>query len=43
MRKFFAMAKKGEISMKEAKKWTNETPNISSLPERVKKSKKRKR
>lgn len=34
MRKFFAMARKGEISMKKVREWVRETKNIARLPEK---------
>ncbi len=37
MRKFGAMARRGEISKAEFEEWLRETPNVSKLPERVKK------
>ena len=41
VRKFGAMMRRGEISKAEFDKWVKETPNIKSLPERVKRRKKR--
>jgi len=38
MRAFFAKEKEGELPKGTAKKWANETPNISKLPEHVKKA-----
>ncbi len=45
LRKFGAMARRGEISEEEFREWRDATPNISKLPERVgrKTVKKRKR
>lgn len=41
-KKFYAMAKRGEISKKTLEKWEKETGK-KKLPQRVKKSKKRKK
>ncbi|NPV80802.1 MAG: hypothetical protein HPY52_11080 [Firmicutes bacterium] len=41
MRKFAAMAERGEISKREFEEWERHTPSISKLPER--KNRKRKR
>lgn len=38
-RKFLQLADEGKISKKELKQWIRETPDISKLPERVKKRK----
>jgi hypothetical protein len=43
VRKFYALKKKGKMSQSEIDKWTNETPSIKSLPERIGKKKSRKR
>lgn len=40
-RKFFAMESRGEIPKGTAKKWADETKNISTLPERKTKKKKK--
>ena len=42
LRKFGAMASRGEISQAEFKEWIYKTKNIKALPERVKKKKKKK-
>lgn len=41
MRLFFAKEKRGELPKGTAKRWAKHTKNISSLPERKKKSKKK--
>ena len=41
-RKFYAMAKRGEISMRKVKEWEKETGK-KKLPERAKKKKKTKK
>jgi hypothetical protein len=38
MRKFFAMENREELPRGTAEEWAHETPNISKLPEKVKKS-----
>ena len=38
MRAFFAKEKSGELPKGTAKRWAGETPNISALPDRVKKA-----
>ena len=38
MRKFYAMASRGEISKSKADEWSRKTPNIKGLPEKKKKS-----
>jgi len=38
MRAFFAKEKRGELPKGTAERWAEETPNISALPERVKKA-----
>ena len=43
IRKFFQMAKTGELPQAEVEKWVHETHDIKSLPERIGKKKKRKR
>ncbi len=40
MRKFFAMEKRGELPKGTSKRWAHETPNIKSLPEKKKRTKK---
>lgn len=40
--KFGAMVKRGEMSKAKFEEWLHETPNIKSLPKRVKKKKKKK-
>ncbi|HIE12961.1 MAG TPA: hypothetical protein EYP63_06005 [Desulfotomaculum sp.] len=35
LRKFAAMAARGEIGRRKFREWLNETPNIGKLPERV--------
>lgn len=42
VRKFGEMMKQGKMSHQEFEKWANETPNMSSLPERIGKKKRRK-
>ncbi len=42
MRWMFAAERRGEVPKGTAKRWAEETPNIAALPERVKKSRKRK-
>ena len=42
LRKFGAMAGRGEISQAEFKEWRDKTKNIKALPEKVKKKKKKK-
>lgn len=41
VRRFGAMVKRGEVSKKKFQQWLDETPNIKSLPERIKKKKKK--
>ena len=41
LRRFGAMVKRGEISKGKFKQWRDETPNISVLPERLKKKKRK--
>ena len=41
MKKFFAMEKRGEMKKGTAERWAKHTPNIKSLPKKVKKKKKR--
>ncbi len=43
LRKFAELVKQGKMSKREFDKWVKETPNIKSLPERVKKKKRRKK
>jgi hypothetical protein len=42
MRAFFAMEKRGELPKGTAERWAEHTPNIKSLPKRVKKTRKHK-
>ena len=39
MRKFFAMASRGEIAMNTAKEWAHKTKSIKKLPEHMMKKK----
>lgn len=39
MKKFYAMEARGEMKKGTAKRWAHETPDISELPEKKKKSK----
>ena len=39
MRKFYALEARGEMKKGTAKRWAHETPDISELPEKKKKSK----
>lgn len=42
MRRFFAMESRGELPKGKAEEWARETPNIKNLPQKVKKSKRKK-
>lgn len=43
LRKFGAMLKRGEITKATYNRWIKHTPNIKGLPERKKKTKKKKK